>query len=257
MTIQFRQARNFTKTAGRTIDLLVQHDMEAPEDITTAENLAAWAAGPNAAQSSWHYGIDPDSIVQSVLDKDVAWAAPGANHDGLHFEHAGYARQTRDEWLDPASRAILDRSIELQIEKAQEYAIPVTRLTPAELLQGRRGLTGHRDVSAAFKRSDHTDPGAGFPWDYLIDGILEGVRLDHTPEPAKEFVALLEGDKGWRVKRLQRLLDALPYVKVGADGVFGELTVRAVKQFQERAGIKSTGRVGKPTWQALIAAQAK
>lgn len=252
--VAFLAAANYTPTTGRTIDLLVEHDMEYPERLTAAEDVAAYFARPSTKASA-HYNIDADSVVQSVRDKDVAWAAPGANHDGLHFEHAGYARQSREEWLDGFGRRMLDRSIGLQIRKAEEYAIPAVRRTPAELVRGLRGVTGHVDVSAAFRRSTHTDPGAGFPWDYMIDGIREGLRPDHSPEMQKTFVALIDGDTGWRVKRLQRLLDALPFVKLAADGVYGDLTVQAVRQFQRRAGIKATGRVGAPTWRALLLAQ--
>lgn len=255
--MEFLQAANFTPTNGRTIDLLVEHDMEAPETGTTAEAVARYFAhqvkGPKG--SSAHFNIDNNSVVQSVFEKDVAWHAPGANHNGIGFEHAGYAKQTRAEWLDGYSKATLDRSIGLQIVKVAAYSIPVVRLAAADLRAGKRGLTGHADVSAAFHRSTHTDPGAGFPWDYLVDGIRQGVRSDHEGEPAVEFVALLPGDSGWRVRRMQRLLDALPYVKVTVDGTFGDLTERAVKQLQRRHNIKETGRVGKPTWLALLAAQ--
>jgi N-acetyl-anhydromuramyl-L-alanine amidase AmpD len=258
--IKFVQAKNYTPTIGRTINYWVVHDMETREvaqlpDLT-AESLAQWAAGPSAPRASWHYGIDEDSIVQSVHDKDVAWHAPGANHDGIGAEHAGEARQTRAEWKDPASLRILDRSIELAIKKVEEYALPVIRRQPAGLLKGFRGLTGHVDVTNAFHRSDHTDPGKFFPWDYYLAGIKEGVRADHTPEPNVPFVALVPGDSGWRVKSLQRMLNSLPYIRLNDDGSFGDLTERAVKQFQRKAGIKATGRVGEPTWKALLAAQA-
>ena len=38
------------------------------------------------------------------------------------------------------------------------------RLRAADLVAGKRGITGHADVSAAFRKSDHWDPGPDFPW---------------------------------------------------------------------------------------------
>ena len=100
MAYPFIQARNSTPANRTTIDLLVIHTMEAPEKPDTAENVARWFAGSTAPQASAHYCIDDDSIVQCVHDKDVAWHAPGANHNGLGFEHAGFAAQAPKDWQD-------------------------------------------------------------------------------------------------------------------------------------------------------------
>src|SRR5690606_3616018 len=56
--IPFVQARNFTWANRPRVDVVVIHTMEAAETSTTAENVAAWAAGPSAPQASWHYAID-------------------------------------------------------------------------------------------------------------------------------------------------------------------------------------------------------
>lgn len=164
MTIPFVQARNYTKTRGRTIDLIVIHDMEYPERPNGAEWCAAYFAGKNAPKASAHYYVDNNSVVQGVRDKDVAWAAPGANHDGIQIEHAGYAAQSRAEWLDAYSKAELKRSAKLVAQLCHKYEIPIRRLRPIDLRNGKRGICGHRDVNAAFHESDHSDPGPNFPW---------------------------------------------------------------------------------------------
>src|SRR4051794_37904817 len=107
--MEFIQAKNYTPTKSRSIDLLVIHDMEAPETGDTAENVAHYFANQpkGSSGSSAHYCIDNNSVVQCVRDHDVAWHAPGANHDGLGFEHAGYARQTAQEWNDAYSKSML------------------------------------------------------------------------------------------------------------------------------------------------------
>ena len=85
--IPFVQARNFTKGRSNKIDVLVIHTMETPENHDTAESVSNWFAGSSAPRASAHYCIDDNSIVQCVHDADVAWHAPGANHNGLGFEH--------------------------------------------------------------------------------------------------------------------------------------------------------------------------
>jgi hypothetical protein len=45
---------------------------------------------------------------------------------------------------------------------------------------GARGITMHRDVSAAFHKSTHTDPGPNFPIVEFVNRVLGG----SAPEPA-------------------------------------------------------------------------
>lgn len=173
--MQFVRARNFTKAEDRKIDLVVIHTMEAPEKPGTAENVAAWFAGPNAPKASVHYCVDVDSIVQTLEEKHVAWGAPGANEHGIHIEHAGYAKQTSAEWDDVYSRTMLERSAELVAGICVRHRIPVERVTAEGLKRGERGITGHSDVSEAFKKSTHWDPGPNFPWTAFLDRVRQHV----------------------------------------------------------------------------------
>lgn len=174
--MKFVQARNFTRVTrpARHIDVIVVHDMEYPERPTGAEWCANYFHNqrphnpPRVNGSSAHYCIDNNSIVQSVKDKDVAWAAPGNNHNGIQLEHAGVAAQSRAQWLDAYSLAELKRSAKLAARLCAKYEIPVRRVRAVGLRDGLRGITGHADVSEAWHRSSHTDPGPNFPWvEYL------------------------------------------------------------------------------------------
>ncbi len=169
--IAFVQARNFTPGRRACIGLVVLHSAEAIERNDTAERLAAWAAGPQAARSSWHYAVDADSVVQSVREADTAWHAPGANHNGIGIEHAGYAKQTSDDWSDPYSSAMLERSAVLVSGICARHAIPLAFVDASGLVRGERGITTHAEVSKAFKKSTHTDPGKGFPLDAFLDMV--------------------------------------------------------------------------------------
>ncbi|HEX9944258.1 MAG TPA: N-acetylmuramoyl-L-alanine amidase [Thermoanaerobaculia bacterium] len=171
------RARFFTDvTEKRTVRLIVIHSMEAPEKGNTAENVARFFQNPRDAdgkpiQVSAHLCVDNDSIVQCVFDNDIAFAAPGVNHDGIQIELAGFARQTKAEWLDPFGILMLDRAANAAAQYCLKYNLPVQHLTNDELKTGQKGIIGHVQASQVFKKSSHTDPGKGFPWDHFLERV--------------------------------------------------------------------------------------
>jgi N-acetyl-anhydromuramyl-L-alanine amidase AmpD len=256
--IPFIGARNFTRGRSNKIDVLVIHTMESPEKPDTAEAVAHWFAGSTAPQASAHYCIDANSVVQCVKDSDVAWHAPGANHNGLGFEHAGRAAQTKADWSDAYSKAMLERSARLVAHKCVEHHIPAVWLRPADLRAGKRGITGHADVSNAFKRSDHHDPGTSFPVQAFLARVREHMGDAWVPpkehrEQAKVEPVLKKGMHGPQVKRLQRLLIRRGFDPGAPDGDFGVATEAAVKAAQVAHGLKPDGIAGPLTWHALQA----
>ena len=259
--MQLIKAANFTPTSGRSIDLLVIHDMEAPEDLKTAENVANYFARPSTKASA-HYNIDADSIVQCVLDRDVAWAAPGANHDGLQFEHAGYARQTTSQWLDAYGRKMLfDQSAPLFARKCREHKIPPVFLRAPDLVSQKRGITTHWEVTRAFSNGrGHTDPGSNFPIQQFMLAIQDAYEKPRT-KPAgqkKPMPVLRRGMEGHNVKIAQRLLNyenPAAWDDIKVDGIFGPGTFAKTKGFQKDAGLHVDGIIGNLTWQALWTAR--
>jgi N-acetyl-anhydromuramyl-L-alanine amidase AmpD len=249
--VRFIQARNFTRGRESSIDVLVIHTMENKESPDSAENIASWFAGGSAPQASAHYCIDNNTVVQCVRDEDVAWHAPGANHDGLGFEHAGTAKQTGRDWTDEYSKSMLERSAQLVAEKCVKYRIPPVWLTPADLQAGRRGITSHNNVSKAFGRSTHWDPGVGFNVQRYLARVRQAMR-DVGGEHFKADPPLLrKGDRGWRVKQVQRRLEVHGFDVGNADGVFGPQTEAQVREFQRSRDIEVDGIVGPMTWKML------
>ncbi|MDX2053313.1 MAG: N-acetylmuramoyl-L-alanine amidase [Polyangiaceae bacterium] len=190
--MQFIQAKNYTAVpAGRSVELVVIHTMEAAEKPGTALAVARWFSGPTAPKASAHYCIDNVDVVQSVREKDVAWAAPGANRNAVHLEHAGFAGQSTQNWADAYSLAMLQKSAGLCADICHRHGIPVVRLTPADLLAKKRGICGHIDVTKAFKKSTHVDPGKNFPWDAyleLVRAALADLQRDDDEAPTKPIV---------------------------------------------------------------------
>ena len=185
-SIPFVEARFYLRNVARvcwsgkpgqlTIDAIVLHSMEAPEASTTAERVALYFARlppstPKDQQKSTHYNCDSDSVVQGVPDHLIAYHARGCNQRSIGIEHAGYARQTREEWLDEFGRRMLGLSVQLSARLCERWAIPPVVVTAAELREGKRGITTHAEASAAFGKSDHTDPGPGFPLDWYVERV--------------------------------------------------------------------------------------
>ena len=174
----FVKAKFFQEVSGkRNVRLIVIHSMEFPEKGDTAESCAKMFQDPRDDKgkprpASAHLCIDNNSIVQSVLDNNIPAAAPGANSDGIHLELAGFARQTEAEWLDAYGVLLLNNAAEAAGQYCLKYDIPVKRLTNQELAKVKnKGFVSHAQVSEVFKRSDHTDPGPGFPWQFFLQRV--------------------------------------------------------------------------------------
>jgi N-acetyl-anhydromuramyl-L-alanine amidase AmpD len=164
-------AANWQRNAGpQRKRWIVLHSMEAPEKGDTAESVAQWFGGLRGAapEASAHYCVDNDSIVECLAAELVAWHAPGANQLGIGIEHAGFAKQTREQWLDAYGRAMLALSAKLTAALCQHFQIPVEYVDADDLRHQLTGITTHQQVSVAFGKSTHSDPGPAFPMrDYL------------------------------------------------------------------------------------------
>lgn len=166
--------------------LLVVHSMEAPEKGTTAEETAMFFHnGSGGKKTSAHRCLDNNSIVDCVPWNRVAYAAPGANNNGYHYELAGYAKQTKLDWADDFSRAMLLMAASEMANDCMRWNIwPVARRA-ADLKRGlTNGITMHREVSVAYHQSTHTDPGPGFPFDdycKLVASIVQQRQNPHSP----------------------------------------------------------------------------
>lgn len=170
----FVQARWFTPVTGkRAVRLIVIHDMEYAERPDAAEIIAHDFAtrGPDSKASA-HICVDNNSIIQCVKDNDIAYAAPGANSDGIQVELTGFGSQTRTEWLDFYGIALLAIGSDAVAQYCLKFGIPPIKLTVAQVADKQtKGICGHVDVNSAFHLSSHLDPGPNFPWDYFINSV--------------------------------------------------------------------------------------
>ncbi|MFG1976931.1 N-acetylmuramoyl-L-alanine amidase [Nonomuraea fuscirosea] len=252
------------------VRLIVIHTMEVAEASNAAENVATnWFAKPSA-QCSAHLCVDNDSAVRCVNDGDTAWAAPGANSDGLQMELAGRAGQGGSGWRDAYSQALLRQAAKHAATWCRKYNIPVKKLSRSELRAGKKGFIGHADASAVYKRSNHTDPGPAFPWDQFL--ALVHAELNGTSKPdsddTKVFPKPTSSGKAWPgrylqykpgkammtgadVKTWQQWLKSHHYT-VAVDGAFGPMTSAATKVAQRALKVTADGIVGPSTWNAAF-----
>lgn len=242
---------------ARPIRLLVVHTMQVAETPTVAEAVARSFADPKRRASA-HVCSDNNSDVRCVYDDDTAWAAPGANADGLHWEAAGRAEQTPAQWADPYSTALLRRGHHVFADWSRLYRIPVRQLTNAQLADGRsKGIVTHNQVSQVFKLSSHWDPGLSFPMRSFLAGIsaVLGTRppassIPPLKAPVYPGVVLSLGAHGSSVRVVQNRLITLGY-KIVADAQYGPKTAAAVSAFQTKRRLAVDGKVGPNTWRAL------
>lgn len=172
--------------------LLVLHTSEGGETTGSAEALGRFMEQPGDRISettgkrygaSYQYVTDTDRVLPATRDNVVSYSAAGANHDGIHICFPGKANQTRAQWLDANSLAMLHQCADVMRDKSFEHGIPLTRLTDAEIRAGKRGYCDHWAISRVYKSSDHTDLGSGFPWDVLAE------LLSDDPTPGGPTVA--------------------------------------------------------------------
>lgn len=143
------------------IRLVVIHDAEG----ANAKGVAAYGAS-GQRNASWHMTVDDNYLIQQLPDNIVAWAAPGANSDGLQLEICGFASWSKLQWYQHQST--LKRAAWQVARWCREHGIPARYLTDAQLRNGSAGITTHAQVNRVYKGSNHTDPGKNFPLGYFL-----------------------------------------------------------------------------------------
>jgi hypothetical protein len=124
-----------------------------------ARQIAAYFRGQSAGGSA-HYVVDPAETVQVVYDGVIAWHAPPNAHSlGVEMCDMPVAKD-KSRWDSKSHQQMLDRVVRLVASLCLAYDVPPRFRGPIALKLGRRGITTHANVSAAFKQSTHWDPGA-------------------------------------------------------------------------------------------------
>lgn len=185
MTVHPTRTRKRRPSEGPA-HLIVLHTSEQPKATTTsAQSLASFIATPATSvnTASYHYGVDLDDVVTLVDEDDIAYHAP-PNWRGIGICLTGAAAR---DWTGVTDGVDDTPELELAAAKVADIchrrSIPVRLLGVEQMRAGERGIVGHVDVSAAWGQTNHTDPGAGFPWASFLALVNRYLTIATPKEP--------------------------------------------------------------------------
>ncbi len=195
-----------TSGPNGTVTRVVIHATVSPLQPGGARANARYFQSPSAGGLA-HYVVDADEIV-ACCDEDIScWHAP-PNQGSIGIELCD--PQTGDQWGDPDHQKMLALAAKLTADIAARHQIPLVWRDASQLRAGNAGICGHADVSQAWHKTDHTDPGPYFPVDQFMQ-LVTGTPTPPQPEdddmPGVQFqlpdgtivVAPKNGEKPWAV----------------------------------------------------------
>lgn len=153
------------------VRLVVLHDEEA----STARSAASYFRSASSGGSA-HLCVDDTDCFRCLEDTQIPWGAISAdaisaNLHGFHIEQAGFAAWKF--WLWRKHLRTLERAAFKTAGHCKRFGITARFLTAADLVANpaARGITTHREISAASRRLDpahsswysHSDPGLFWP----------------------------------------------------------------------------------------------
>lgn len=176
------------------------------DDGTPPQNVARWQQN-RANQSSYNLLFGARGTTVRGNDDDYApWSAGyTGNLYGLHGSAIGRAARTRAQWLQFPQQ--IEAMARWAADINRRYNIPLVKLTVAQVRAKKRGFCGHLEISKAFGEVNHTDPGAGFPWDVVLTRAKEiNATRENKPSQPKEEANKVESRGN---KLLDLILDQL------------------------------------------------
>jgi hypothetical protein len=182
------------KSGGGTKRLLVLHSTEGwynnPDGMY---DCAHYFQGPVGASSN--VVIDdyhPGRIVEMVVRTAGAWTQCNYNSVSISVEMCATAAWSRSTWLQKTT--MLDNVSRWLREESDITGIPLAKLTSSQAQGSGRGVCYHSDLGSA--GCGHSDPGAGFPIDVVLDMALGGGQPPVTTPPAEEETLVFPGVPG-------------------------------------------------------------
>jgi len=153
------------------IRLVVIHSTES----NSARSSAEWFTNPKSGGSA-HIVVDDFACYRTLDNDTIPWGAPGANTNGFHVEHTGWAKKwARADWMRHENT--LRRGAFKSALHAVRFGIPVKVLTASDLRRGRAGFVTHATVTEFYpSEGNHTDPGPGFPLDHYMALVQQYVN---------------------------------------------------------------------------------
>lgn len=172
---KYLEAAKHSGLRSLTPKYIVIHSTETENIKGSAKSVALYFHNASNHGASTQLVLDDVSCWRTLHDNVIPWAAPPFNSRGLHIELCGRAAWSRAEWWEHI--VTIRKAAQATAYWAADYDIPLRWLSPAMCKKYASGITSHRNVSLAFKKSTHTDPGAEggkhFPYDRFMALVKE------------------------------------------------------------------------------------
>lgn len=174
-------------------------------------------------------------------------------HFGSAWKDKAYSTRTKECYDGKTYKNITDmfRAYDSIADSVTDY---YDMLCCCSRYKAAVGAGDYRSAITAIKNGGYaTDP-------KYIDTICSIISKYHLEQydgekavnTEDQYPILKKGSRGEYVKKLQQRLCSLGYA-VACDGIFGDKTLAAVKEFQVMTGLVVDGIVGNATWRALAA----
>lgn len=160
---------NYQSRGNARVRLIVLHTAEGARDVTSLGN---YLQNPTV-EASYHVAFDDNRMEQYVSYQYESWATLSANPISDSGCCCGFAAWTRDEWLNEHSN-MLELAAQWVASRCAARGVPIVHLSLSEVAACKAnpnhpgGVIGHWDWTRGAQDGTHTDPGANFPWDWVI-----------------------------------------------------------------------------------------
>lgn len=246
---------NSSSRNGNTIKYIVIHYVGS---VSSAYNNAKYFSnGDRQASAHFFVGYDGE-IWQSVEESRAAWhCGGGLQGSGGHAWH-GKCKNVNSIGIEMCVKksgskwyfedATVNATVELTKHLMKKYNVPAGN------------VIRHYDVTGKICPAPYVNNNTSHTWAKFksaIGGKTTTTTTSTTTSTKKNYLS--KGDKGEAVKTMQKMLIAVGVScgSSGADGSFGNDTVKAVKAYQKKKGLVVDGYYGEKTKAALTADYAK
>ena len=178
----------YSSRGGAKVTTIVLHTAEGAR---TYQSLGSWFQNPTANVSS-HVGIDdtPNTVGEYVPRSGKAWTQGDANPYCVSAELCGFASWDNAEWNRHPT--MLANCAAWIAEEAAAFAIPITKLSPAQAQSPNvPGVCQHIDL--AQMGGGHVDCGPAFtapggPYDQILAMAAGGAAPTPKPPEAPDMI---------------------------------------------------------------------
>lgn len=235
---------NYLNKASRYIKYIVCHYTGNKQD--NAKNNATYFKN-NDVNVSAHFFVDDISYKQSVELRDVAWHC---GTDGTYYHDE--CRNSNSIGIEMCCTAGNYKISDKTLENSAYLVAYLCKMIGVTSSMVDTYVLRHHDVTHKKCPAQMVDDKA--EWVAFKERVKIILKADEKPKKKKAYSGkfpklhsrgyIQYGDKGTQVERLQKFLNWYGDYKLDADGIFGNKTLAAVKDFQRKNNLVVDGLFG-------------